>query len=49
MNIINIYFDKSRLYRNYYYNENPFFEYFKEINQIENINTKLELHNIIEF
>ena len=46
MNIINIYFDKSRLYRNYYYNENPFFEYFKEINQIENINTKLELHNI---
>ena len=46
MNIINIYFDKSRLYRNYYYNENAFFEYFKEINQIENINTKLELHNI---
>ena len=46
MNTITIYFDKSRLYRNYYNNNSRFFEYFKEINQIENINTKLELHNI---
>jgi len=46
MNTITIYFNKSRLYRNYYTNGNTFFKYFKEINQIENINTKLELHNI---
>ena len=45
MNNINIYFDKSRLDINYN-NESSFFEYFKEINEIENINTKLELHNI---
>ena len=46
MNTITIYFNKSRLYRNYYTNGNTFFEYFKEVNEIENINTKLELHNI---
>jgi len=46
MNNINIYFNKSKLNEYYSYNGKPFFEYFKQANGIENINTKAELHNI---
>ena len=48
MNNINIYFNKSEIEEFYSYNGKPFFEYFKQVNEIESINTKIELHNIYE-
>ena len=40
MNNINIYFNKSEIEEFYSYNGKPFFEYFKQVNEIESINTK---------